>query len=264
VRAFRFANFYSSVYSAAGYYFDSLSTTDGAETFGNSLTNPPAGTAAELKDWILHRVHLRRSPEGVKAVAADLSRLRHIGTAPLNRISYSVAISATSAVDPIKRAPVRGYFERLDSRPSNLHAAARTASELLSDLALMEQCMRLASERGPRQVGQDLPWFLRFLGNRVALRTLAKDKTWPSALRSSAFKELAGLEDLDPQILMDQFQELIRGDPADSGPLWDAVVPGRLTARLRPRIQPPANRSQAATLRRSTTSTVSSATVISS
>src|SRR5262249_41093525 len=41
-RAFRLANFYSSVYYSARYLFDSLGTTEGAERYGNSLANPPA------------------------------------------------------------------------------------------------------------------------------------------------------------------------------------------------------------------------------
>ena len=223
VRAFRLADFYSSVYAKAQYDFDRYASTDEAEKLGNSLANPPAGTAAELKDWILHRVHLRRSAEGVRAVAVDLSRMRHIGVAPLSRISYSVAISGSTDIDLVKRMPVRGYFERLDSRPSNLHAAFRTASELLNDPVIMERCMRPAVERGPRQISSDLPWALRFLGDKDGLRALAADKTWQTYIRSSALQELAGMEESKPQVLVDRFRELIREDPTVAGPLLAAV-----------------------------------------
>jgi hypothetical protein len=222
VRAFRFSNFYSSVYAAARYYFDALSSTEGAEELGNSLTNPPAGTAAELKDWILHRVQLQRSAEAVGDVAADLFRLRHIGTDPLSRISYSVAISS-DGLDPIRRAHVHGFFDRLDSRPSNLHSAAATASELLDDIAIMEQCLRLGTERGPRELGTDLPWALGFLGDEVGLRALARDKTWPSTVRVLAVQEQARLEKTEPRILLDQFRELIREDPTEGEPVRAAV-----------------------------------------
>jgi tetratricopeptide (TPR) repeat protein len=223
VRGFYFATFYSSVYAAARYYFDGLSATEAAESFANTLTNPPAGTAAELKDWILHRVRLRRSADGVKAVASDLSHLRHIGVPPLSRISYSVAIFVNDHTDPTRRAPVRGYFERLDTRPSSLHAAARTASELLDDLGIMEQCLRLATERGPRELGQDLPWALRFLGDRSRLRALSGDKTWPTSVRSSALWSQTQLDKIDPEVLAGRYTELIREDPAHDGPLRAAV-----------------------------------------
>ena len=108
VRAYRLANFYSAVYAAAQYDFDRLGSTEAAENLGNAIVNPPPGTAAELKDWILHRVHLRRSPEGVRDVARDLGSLRHIGTAPLTRISYSIAISVNTGIELYVRARSRG------------------------------------------------------------------------------------------------------------------------------------------------------------
>jgi hypothetical protein len=220
VRSFYLASFYSSIYTTAHYYFDGLSSTEGAEGFGNTLKDPPAGTAAELKDWILHRVRLRRSGD-VKPVAFDLSHLRHVGVAPLRRISYSVAISTSD--DLTRRAPVRGYFERLDTRPSSLYAAARAASELLDDFGIQGQCMRLAAERGPRQVGRDLPWLLRFLGDRVRLDALSGDKTWPTSVRSSALWYLAQMEKTDPDVLVGRYAELVREDPASDGPLRAAV-----------------------------------------
>ncbi len=223
VRGFYLASFYSSIYAAARHYFDRLGSTEGAESVANALTNPPAGTATELKDWILHRVHLRRSADGVRAVASDLSHLRHIGVAPLSRISYSVVISGSDRNDPTRRAPVRGYFERLDTRPSSLHAAARSASELLDDFAIMEQCMRLAAERCPREVGRDLPWFLRFLGDRARLTALAGDKTWPAFVRSSALSSLAQMEKPDPDVLAGRYAELIREDPGNDEALRTAV-----------------------------------------
>ncbi len=222
VRGFYLASFYSSIYTTAHYYFDGLSSTEGAEGFGNTLKDPPAGTAAELKDWILHRVRLRRSAD-VKPVAFDLSHLRHVGVAPLRRISYSVAISTSDHTDPTRRAPVRGYFERLDTRPSSLHAAARAASELLDDFAIVEQCLRLAVERGPRQVGRELPWALRFLGDRARLDALSGDKTWPTFVRSSALWYLAQMEKTDRDVLVGRYAELVREDPANDGPLRAAV-----------------------------------------
>jgi len=223
VRAHRLANFYSAVYAAAQYDFDRLASTEAAESLGNSLANPPPGTAAELKDWILHRVHLRHSVEGVRDVARDLSRMRHIGTAPLSRISYSIAISASTAVESYMRASVPGYFEGLDSRPASLHAAFRTASELLSDPAITEQCMRLSAKRCPRELDSDLPWALRFVGDSDGLRALVSDKAWPSATRSSALQELATLEKIDARTLVDPMRDLIREDSADSRPLRAAV-----------------------------------------
>ena len=223
VRASYLAAFYSSVYAAARYHFDRLSSTEGAEALANALTNPPAGTAAELKDWILHRVRLRRSADGVKAVASDLSHLRHIGVAPLSRISYSVAIFVNDHTDPTRRAPVRGYFERLDTRPSSLHAAARTAYELLDDLGIMEQCFRLAAERGPRELGQEFPRALRLLGDASRLRALSDDKTWPTSVRASSLSYLAELEKGDPDVLVGRYAELVREDPSNVAPLRAAV-----------------------------------------
>ena len=210
------------MYAAAQFDFDRLGSTEAAESLGDSLVNPP-GTAAELKDWILHRVALRRSPEAVREVARDLGRLRHIGADPLIRISYSVVVSASTGIEPYMRTSVPGYFQRLDSRPSNLHAAFRTASELLSDPAITEQCMRLASKRCPRELDGDLPWALRFIGDSDALRALAGDKAWPAATRSSAMQELAKMEKVDAQNLVASIRELIREDPADSRPLRAAV-----------------------------------------
>lgn len=224
VQAFYLAGFYSSVYLTARFDFDRYGSTDEGERFANSLEKPPPGTAAELKDWMLHRVHLRRSAEGLRAVEGDLSRLRHIGTAPLSRISYSIAISVSSSTDTTVRAPLPGYFSRLDSRPSNLHAAFRTASELLNDPAIIEQCMRLAAARAPRAVGGDLPWTFTFLGDPKGLRALASDGTWPPSIRSAAIQELASSKDADVRPLMDQLRELVREDPEGSTPIRTAVV----------------------------------------
>ena len=223
VRAYRLANFYSAVYAAAQYDFDRLGSTEAAESLGNAIVNPPPGTAAELKDWILHRVHLRRSPEGVRDVARDLGRLRHIGTAPLTRISYSIAISVNTGIELYVRAAVPGFFEHMDSRPANLHAAFRTASELLSDPGIVEQCMRLSAKRCPRELDADLPWALRFIGDADGLRSLANDKAWPAATRSAALTQLAALESIDTQTLLGPMRELIREDPSDSRPLRAAV-----------------------------------------
>lgn len=223
VRAFRLANFYSSVYSAARYNFDSLGSTDGAEAVGNSLMDPPEGTAADLKDWILHRVAVRRSATAVKDVAGDLSRLRHVGAAPLNRIAYTVALMATSGLDPFRRAPVRRYFDRLDSRPSGLYAAGHAAFELFNDPSIVEQSLRLATQRGPRSVGDDLPWALRLLGDRAGLRALSHDKTWATRIRSLALEELIGLEKTEPREIVQQFRELLREDPAESETVRTAV-----------------------------------------
>ncbi len=223
VRAHRLANFYSSVYAAAQFEFDKLSSTEAAESLGNALVDPPPGTAVELKDWILHRVRLRRSPDGLRDVVRDLGGLRHIGTAPLSRISYSIAISGTGT-EPYIRAAVPGFFKRLDSRPANLHAAFRTASELLSDPGIAEQCMRLSAKRCPRELDGDLPWALRFLGDPGGLRALANDKAWSAATRSSAFQELAKLEGIDSRTLLVPMRELIREDPSDNKTLRAAVA----------------------------------------
>jgi len=223
-RAFRLANFYSSAYYSARYYFDGLGTTEGAESYGNSLANPPAGTAAELKDWILHRVHIRQSSDGLHDVAADLSRLRNIGVATLSRITFSLGITASGDRVSEKRAAAPAFFNRLDSRSSSLHAAARAVSnELFFDPAIKERCLRLATERGPHEVLY-LPKALRFLGNRDRLRALVSDKTWSLGVRTSALQELAGLENIEPRILIERFRELIREDPKDNGPVWAAAI----------------------------------------
>ena len=219
VRAQRYADFYSSVYAAARYQFDRLGSTEGAEQLAEALANPHAGTAAELVAWIRHRVHLRRSNEGVRDVARDLSQLRHIGIEPLTRISYSVAISVNTGIESFPRSTLPGFFEGLDSRPSNLHAAFRTASELLNDLAIMERCMRLSAKRGPRELDGDLPWALRFLGDAEALMALARNRTWPARIRSSAIQQLAELEKTDAAALVEPMRELVREDPSDSGPI---------------------------------------------
>lgn len=223
-RAHRLASFYSSIYYSARYYFDGLSTTEGAESYGNSLANPPAGTAAELKDWILDRARLRQSIDGLRAVVADLSRLRNIGVAPLSRISNSVAWSARGDRVADKRAAAPAFFDRMDSRPSSLEVAARAVSdELFFDPAIKEQCLRLATEREPREMAENLPSALRFLGDRDRLRALASDKTWSLGVRTSALQELARLETIEPRILVDRYRELIREDPRESGPVWAAA-----------------------------------------
>jgi tetratricopeptide (TPR) repeat protein len=223
VRAFYLAGFYSSVYAAARYYFESLASSEGAEAYAKALTDPPAGTASELKDWILHRAQFMRSADGARAVASDLSHLKHIGVAPLSRISYSVASLGGRGAEQSRRASVRGYFERLDTRPSSLHAAARAASEMLDDFGMMEQCLRLAIERAPRGVGRDLPWALRFLGEQSRLGALSEDKSWPTFVRSSALWYLAQMEKVDPDVLAGRYVELIREDPANDEPLRAAV-----------------------------------------
>jgi len=223
VRGHRHANFYSAVYAAARFDFDHLSSTEDAESLANVLANPPAGTAADLKDWILHRVHLRRSNEGVRDVARDMGRLRHIGVDPLSRISYSVAISTSTGVESFRRSSLPGYYDRLDSRPANLHAGFRTASELLSDPAIMERCGRPAAKRGPRELETDLPWVLRFIGDSDGLRALANDKTWSSRIRSGAIRQLAEMEKSDLTALIEPMRELIREDPSDSAALYAAV-----------------------------------------
>jgi tetratricopeptide (TPR) repeat protein len=223
VRGHRHANFYSAVYAAARFDFDHLSSTEDAESLANALANPPAGTAADLKDWILHRVHLRRSNEGVRDVARDMGRLRHIGVDPLSRISYSVAISTSTGVESFRRSSLPGYYDRLDSRPANLHAGFRTASELLSDPAIMERCGRPAAKRGPRELETDLPWVLRFIGDSDGLRALANDKTWSSRIRSGAIQQLAEMEKSDLTALIEPMRELIREDRSDSAALYAAV-----------------------------------------
>jgi len=224
VQAFYLASFYSSVYQTANFCFDRFGSTDEAEKYGNSLENTPPGTAAELKDWILHRVHLRRSAEGFRAVVGDLARLRHIGVAALSRIVYSVSISISNSVDPAIRAPLPAYFDRLDSRPSNLDAAFRAASQLLNDPAIREQTMRLAVRRNPRWLGTDLPWALHELGDENGLRALAADRTSSSAVRSAALQYvLFGAKGADERKLLDRVLELVREYPLDMTPLEAAV-----------------------------------------
>jgi tetratricopeptide (TPR) repeat protein len=217
VRAFYLGNFYSSFAVKARYFFDSFGSTDEAERYGKSILNPPPGTATELKDWILHRVHLRRSAEGARAVAEDLARLSHIGATPLNRIVYSVASSGIGYA--VRRMFLPGLFGHLDSRPSNLDVAARTSRDLLNDLSLVEQFFREAVRRAPRQTSSDVPWALGFLGDDQGLRALARDRTWSSRIRVSALQQIERREKKGSKELVADYQALLRENPTGTGAL---------------------------------------------
>ena len=111
----------------------------------------------------------------------------------------------------------------MDSRPANLHAAFRTASELLSDPGIVEQCMRLSAKRCPRELDSDLPWALAFTGDGAALRALANDETWSVSTRSAALTKLAALQGVEARTLIGPMRDLIREDPSESRPLRAAV-----------------------------------------
>src|SRR5262249_45748267 len=89
--------------------------------------------------------------------------------------------------------------------------------------AIKEKCLRLATEREPREMPDKLPSALRFLGDRDRLRVLASDKTWSLTVRASALQELAGIENIPPRALVEQYRELIREHPTNSAPVWAAA-----------------------------------------
>jgi tetratricopeptide (TPR) repeat protein len=220
VRAYYLAVFYSSLYTVASFQTEFLGSVEGALRFGHAIVSPPAGTATELKTWILHRAPFHSE---ATTISADLASLRHIGTAPLSLMAHSLSKAAPDLTSAILRVGARSFFERLDSRPSNLHYALRAASELLKDLGTMEQCMRVAAKESPRELGQDLPWALRFVGDRSALSALAKHTGWPVAVRAAALYELFELKAIDSTALASGARELMREDPAHSDTLLSAV-----------------------------------------
>jgi hypothetical protein len=119
IEGFYTSAFYSAIHGMARYYFDQLSTTEGAAEFLGSLGPAPAGTAAELVKWGMDRVVLRRDGRNSGPVIEDMKQFRSLRGMPmaLARLSLvNVLAEATHA----RRAPMPLHFQRLDTRPSGL------------------------------------------------------------------------------------------------------------------------------------------------
>src|SRR5207249_1379356 len=90
VRSLQRAAFYSGLFGVATYYLDRVAVDDEAEHFAQEMADAPEGTAAELKQWVLDRVAVRRGREGAMRLAADMTSFRHIGVEPLMILRWGI------------------------------------------------------------------------------------------------------------------------------------------------------------------------------
>lgn len=221
VRAFYRSNFYSAIHVRARHYLDNLWSNESALAYAASLREPPEGTAAELRQWIEHRVALRRSPKGAQDVAADLSTLRNIGVRTLDRLRYTLATTDTS-VTGVRRKPIRAYFDRLDSRPQDLILAA-WAADSLDDIVLTEACARAAIVRAPFWASDQLCNVDASIAEPRILLAVAVDSRRPVSTRLAALNRVAKIDPSNGTAILPLYRTLIAAEKRTYSALFSAV-----------------------------------------
>ncbi len=224
VRASYFAPFYSAVHEAARTYFDRLGSTEAAEKHLETFRETPKGTAEELRRWMANRIEIRRGRGDILQAATETHASRNIGIVPLSRFLYSVALTVRAGTDPARRKPLPLFFERLDTRPTDLQEAAKVARSPLFNLPLAEKYARAATAAAPvtaQTLAVDLAWWSRDVAD---LRRIAGDASATVDSRSRALRALSHLENADPSYLRARYLEVMRAKPEDVRPLSDWVA----------------------------------------
>ncbi len=222
VSAYYRANFYSAIHVRARFYLDNLWSNEAALGYAASLREPPEGTAAELRQWIEHRVALRRSPNGGQDVAADLSTLRNIGVRTLDALRYTLATTGGAVEDGLRRKPMRAYFDRLDNRPQNLILAA-WAADSLDDIVLTEACARAAIVRAPQWAGDQLSSVDGSIGDPGTLLAVASDPARSVSIRLAALNRVAKIDPLNRAMILPLYLALIAAETRTYNALFSAV-----------------------------------------
>ena len=224
IAAFYRANFYSSLYAQAWYFFDQLGSDRDAEQFGLSLVEPPPGTASELKQWILDRIAIRKgSPSGPPRVARGLATFRHLGLAALVRIRSSNLQYLISSLDSLQRRPMRGFFESLDTRPEDLLAAAYGARENLNDMVRMRRYLTAAVAFAPDLYGWNRVELLGRDADADGLQKIVDQPELSVESRNRALALLVGLKTLDAAFLDSKYRELIAANPMSPAALFGGM-----------------------------------------
>ena len=190
--------------------------------YGESIENPPPGTASELKQWILDRADVRDGNARTGRLVEDLEGFRHIGVTPLARLRTSIYFGSTFT-DKTMRKPIRAYFERLDTRPTSLAEAANVAYYNLIDLALTEKYLIPASRSSPRGIGDMVSDCARWSRDGEWLRRIVADNKFEAAARGQALVYLNELEPVTSSYLRGAFIVLLRDHP-EGGSLLDEAV----------------------------------------
>jgi hypothetical protein len=218
VRAFYYATLYSAIHETARYLFDRLGVDQSAAGFANGISDPPAGTASELKKWILDRVAYYRDNSQIYLLSEDLATLKHIGVVPLTRIRYTIERS-TYGTNENRRRPMRSYFERLDTRPWFLVEAGRVANMTLFDLPLMELYLRAAADLAPVASEDMTPWCARYCEDAKWLEQIADSPRIASRNRAAALQSLTELKAVDQHSLRNRFKRVLHDSPGDRSAL---------------------------------------------
>ena len=234
LRSFQRATFYSAIHESAVFAFDFLGSTPAGEAVAQEIKAPAAGTAAELKAWMLARVAVRNGgPHGPMIEA--LADWRHLGVVPLARVISFLSWTGESGIDPSNRQMLRNVNWALDSRPANLGAAEGFARNPLIDVPRVERLQQSRGEAAPyttdaavRHAGK--------VGDVRALERFAADPNQSRSSRLLALILLRGRKGADPAFSRAQYAALMKAEPEDTGIL------GTLVEELRNAKQPAAAR----------------------
>ena len=234
LRSFQRATFYSAIHESAVFAFDFLGSTPAGEAVAQEIKAPAAGTAAELKAWMLARVAVRNGgPHGPMIEA--LADWRHLGVVPLARVISFLSWTGESGIDPSNRQMLRNVNWALDSRPANLGAAEGFARNPLIDVPRVERLQQRRGEAAPyttdaavRHAGK--------VGDVRALERFAADPNQSRSSRLLALILLRGRKGADPAFSRAQYAALMKAEPEDTGIL------GTLVEELRNAKQPAAAR----------------------
>ena len=198
IQAYYLSGVYTAIHTTAQFLFDRFSSSTEAREFAASLTDLPSGTASDLHRWMSSRVALLEgAPHGFQAVQEDLANLRRIGVVPLARIRYSLRWANRWDWGMQTRSPMRGFFDSLDTRPSNLWVAGSACTENLQDIKRAEPYLKAAAAASPILGDRQMPWVSRLAGDVPALWAQARDASLTIPVRAFAMKSLVELPGCD-------------------------------------------------------------------
>ncbi len=220
-RSFDRACFYSGIHESARFLFDSLSSTPAGEEFAKGILDPAAGTAAQLKTWMLDRVRVRNG-NGRNELISDLADFRAIGVVPLRRVIPFLSWTGDAGNDPSKRRMIRNVMAALDTRPADLEAALAFAESPLLDLPRKEKLLRVLAESEARGGDASIrnAWLQR---DFALLRRLAADPDQRTATRLYALSSLRGRAGADPAFGKAQYEALMAAEPENLSALGGYV-----------------------------------------
>jgi len=214
IQAAHRAAFYSGLFDEASFIVNQYSSGPAARELAASMATPAAGTAGELRRWLEVKGQSRDGSQDPRPLAELLGSSRSIGAAPLADLGF--VLSRTGAItDPLQRRPIPALFERLDTRPSHLVIAARTAERNLMSPLLFEQLARAASEAAPH-LSEELPAVAaRMREDTVRLRAIADDPMMPRYTQMVALAALGELGKVDDAFIRARYEAIAA--ESDSG-----------------------------------------------